>query len=992
MRIKVFCIIILLLNSFIVFSSEGNKYKEYRFSSISRTEGLPHNNVNCILKDAEGFMWYGTRNGLARFDGYEIKTYISHGDSVSLPGNRIQCFAEDTNGNLWIGTYNNGLCIYERDSDKFKHLNKSYYLQGRINNIKVLSDNSIWICTNAGLLVFRESIDTFKVYTHNPDLPGTLNSDLVSDVIETSDGSIYVATESEAILRFDKENDSFEEIWYKRDPSLNINYHKQIIEDKDGILWIAANVHGLCSYNPASGESKIYKQGPNGLSTNILTGSLGLDPSGNIWICTDGGGINIFNPEKEEFYYLTHSDHPESLASDHLYSIYFDNQHFIWIGTFDEGISYYDPEHYKFSSSLYESNDLGFLNEKSVLALHQDLENRIWIGTDGHGLYMISPDGKIREYHKTDRNNSLSTEVITSIAEDKSGNILLGTYSGGFMVLNPKNEQITRYDQGNSQLNQLGSNSVWHILPDSQDRIWLGLLGTGVDLYDPVNRTFTNYGPPSQDPLKKIDFPNIMTILENSEGDIWFGTEGKGIYILDKQTNKVLRFPADETQTITTDGIIKCLYEDRWGHMWIGTEGNGLYRYDAREQKFNSFSMMDGLPSNIVQSITEDGQNNLWMGTSMGLTVLNPNTMEFRTYLKSDGLTGDDFNLNSILKLSDGRILVGSTDGLDIFRPEDIKTNLNLPEVVLTDLMILNKEIYPGDKINNRVILNKTITKTDEITLTHREKTLTVKFAALNFTLPEKCKYEYKLDGFDADWIETGASYRQANYTNLPAGTYFLQIKASNNDGVWSDNVRKLQINVLPPFYDTTWFKGILLVIIGLLGYSVYRYRLNSIRNRFLEKQFEKDKRIMHLEKEKIDAELQKLTFHVLNRNRALIEQKNRLLGLSMKAKESVRIGLQDIISKFDEELNDDKDWKYIEPQLDKVYNNFVSVLKEKHPELNITEVKIAAYVRMNMSTKEISELMHKTVRAIENDRYRLRKKIGLDTNDSLSSYLMDLQ
>ncbi|MBA7479107.1 hypothetical protein ES707_14538 [subsurface metagenome] len=214
---------------------------------------------------------------------------------------------------------------------------------------------------------------------------------------------------------------------------------------------------------------------------------------------------------------------------------------------------------------------------------------------------------------------------------------------------------------------------------------------------------------------------------------------------------------------------------------------------------------------------------------------------------------------------------------------------------------------------------------------------------------------------------------------------------SSNNDGKWGNNDRQLLVNILPPFYETWWFRSILTLIALLIVFLIYRYRLNIHKSRFMKKQIEQERKIMQLENEKLESELQKLTFHVLNRNRALIDQKNRLMGLSMKAKESVRIGLMDIISKFDEELNDDKDWKYIEPQLDKVYNNFVSRLKEKHPDLTLSEIKIAAYVRMNLSTKEMSEFMHKTSRAIENDRYRLRKKIGLETNDSLQNYLMNL-
>jgi DNA-binding CsgD family transcriptional regulator len=247
------------------------------------------------------------------------------------------------------------------------------------------------------------------------------------------------------------------------------------------------------------------------------------------------------------------------------------------------------------------------------------------------------------------------------------------------------------------------------------------------------------------------------------------------------------------------------------------------------------------------------------------------------------------------------------------------------------------------------------------------------------------------LEGFDEDWNLTSSGRRMVSYSNLNPGNYTFRVKASNNDGKWGNNEKTLHIKILPPFYITIWFKAILSLFLASLIYLIYSYRLNIHKNQFRQTQIEQERRIMHLEKEQLESELQKLTFHVLNRNRALIDQKNRLIGLSMKAREVVRIGLQDIITKIDEELTDDKDWMHIEPQLDKVYNNFVTRLKEKHPDLTLSEIKIAAYIRMNMSTKEISEFMHKTTRAVENDRYRLRKKIGLDMNDSLQNYLINL-
>lgn len=989
MRFKVSLFLFMVFSCFLVsFSSEHPGFQELKFSSLSTLEGLAHNNVECIIKDTEGFIWIGTRNGLCRFDGYEIKTFThSPADSNTLSGNRILSIAEDKSGFLWIGTYNNGLNRLNKTTNtitRFPHLQHG----NNITKIKVFGDSSIWFCTNYGLTQYIPAADTFIHRNMQSNNSSGLNSNNLYDILETRNGEIYVGTEHQTIQQFDKTSGVFKNIPYKRDPRLNIDYKKTLIEDNNGIIWITANVHGLCSYNPENGESEIYTEFNSDLTTNILMGSMDLDESGNIWLSTDDEGIMVFNPQTKEFYNIKKTDSENSITSNHVYTLYFDNQNFLWVGTFDEGVCYYDPDRYKFAPSLYKPNDLTILSGKSVTSIFQDSEERIWVGTDGDGLYRINADGSIIEYHHNTSNiNTLSTEVITSINEDHLGNILLGTYAAGFMILDPKTNLITRIYQGEIALEQLASSSIWNIFRDSDDRIWLGCLGTGLDLYDPDEGTFTNYGPQAQRD-EKIDFPNVMAIMEIDDGDLWFGTEGQGIYILDRQTQKFLQLPPDSTQTITTQGLIKCFYQDKWGNVWIGTEGNGLFTYYQKSKEFREYTIDDGLSSNIVESIIEDAHGSIWLGTSNGLSVYDPNTEKFRTYLMDEGLSGNKFNQNAMIKLSDGRIISGTSNGLDVFEPEKIITNPILPKIVFTTFKILNQEVHVNQMINDRIILSSDVNYCKEIVLSNRDKSFSLAFAALNYTLPNKCQYAYKMEGFDDNWIYTSSKIRSATYTNLPAGSYTFYVKSSNNDGKWGNNLRKISIKILPPFYETWWFKTLVIFLVVLIIFLGYRYRLNSVRNTFLKQQFEQEKKIIKLEKDKLDNELQKLTFHILNRNRELIDQKNRLLGLSMKAKESVRIGLQNIISKLDEELSDDRDWKYIEPQLDKVYNNFVSRLKEKHPDLNLSEIKIAAYVRMNLSTKEISEFMHKTTRAIENDRYRLRKKIGLDTNDSLKAYL----
>jgi ligand-binding sensor domain-containing protein/DNA-binding CsgD family transcriptional regulator len=958
------------------------------FSKITRTEGLSHNNVECIFKSSDGFVWFGTRNGLCRFDGYNIEIYRSNPNLNSLSGDRILCINEDKQGNLWIGTYGNGLDKFNKITGTFTH----YLTDNRINQIEVFKNGDIWACTNNGLVRYKTGTDTVKIYHMEGQRPHSINSNYVHDILETTKGEIFIATESYSLQKFNPITEEFFNVEYKRDQELTNNYRKRIIEDRNGTLWIAANIHGLCSYNPETGESEIFLKKNNQLTTNVLTGDMSIDEKGKIWICTDGGGINIFDPNTKQFQYLRHQDNnPSSLSSDHVYCVYFDNLNITWIGTFNEGVNYYNPRRYKFNSFFRHPGDLNFLSQKSIISLFQDQTNRLWIGTDGEGLYMLSPSGEIKNFRNNpDNYNSVSSNAITSLGEDTRGNLLIGTYSGGLTVFNVETGKFKQYKEHSPGQSNIGSDNVWQILTDSKKRTWLGLLGNGADRYDPVEKMFEHYGPSSNRP-DKVDFPNIMAILEDSDGDIWFGSEGKGLYVLDSETNKIYRIKPDLQHNMTTNGIVKCLYQDRWGNIWIGTEGKGLYKLDKKSNKINNYTVENGLPSNIIQSVIEDAHEKLWIGTSLGLCLFDPKNITFRNFIQTDGLSGNEFNRNAIVRLNDGRLAFGTTNGLDIFNPADIQINQNLPHIAFTKLEIMNIEVHPGDTLNNRVILKKSINYAKNLVLTSKEKIFSLEFAALNYTLPNKCMYKYMLSGFDENWYTTGSDMRKVSYSNLSPGDYTFKLKASNNDGKWGNNERTLQIRILPPFYRTWFFRIMLILITISVVIVIYRYRLNVLKSRFRRKQVEQERKIIELQKEKLESELQNLTFYIINRNRVLIDQKNRLLGLSFKAKESVKHGLQDIINTIDEELSDDKDWKYVEPQLDKVYNNFVSRLKEKHPDLNLSEIKIAAYVRMNLSNKEMSEFMHKTIRAIENDRYRLRKKIGLDSNDSLQHYLINL-
>ncbi len=966
-------------------------FGQYTFEQISKAQGLPHNSVEAIIQDKDGLMWFGTRDGLCRYDGYAVKVFRNTSESSSISGNRIMAIAEDNSGFLWIGTYQNGLNRFDKKKNSFTKFGSSEGIGNQVYRIKVLSDGAVYVGSNEGLAIFYPDSDSIRIFT--PDnSPGSINSYAVSDILETRSGHIYIATWENEIQEYDPGNQAFKSISYIPENLKVENYRKRMIEDTEGNLFIAAQLHGLFKYSPQTGAVKFFNEGNGQLNTEVLNGDMILTPEGNIWISTDIGGINVFYPKEESFEYIRFQEgRAEGLPSDHIYTFFLDRSNRIWVGTFDQGIAIYDPQMNKFRNQLFPEKIYSFFQKKSVLSLLEDSGGTIWIGTDGFGLHELDNQMNLTSYYADENDqNTISSNVITSLEEDASGNILIGTYSGGLNIYDPKSNKIKIYKPNVRITNALHSDNVWTILSDSEDRIWLGLLGSGADLFHPENQSFLNLGPYSTEVLK-IGHPNVMSLMEDSDGDIWFGTEGNGIYVIDKQANKVIRISTDSESRITEEGIIKALFQDSQGNIWIATEGSGLFKYNEGNKHLEQYTTEHGLPGMIVLGIQEDNSGNIWASTYDGLAIHRKSNNRFTSFYNSDGLSSNEFNGEAFIKLRNGTFMLGSINGIDIFDPLSIQFNQNIPKVLFTQLTVMNKIIEAGDSLNGKVILTNDILYTTDIELTATHKTFSVEFAALNFTHPEKCQYRYMLEGFDDNWILTPVDYRIAAFSNLKDGEYILKVEASNNDGKWGNNLTELKITVLPPWWKTGWFLSLSGLFIILILIRLYTGRIKYIRNKYEQDKAESKHRIIELEKENIESELEKLTYYTVNRNRVLINYKNRLQSLSNKAKESVKKGLYVVIEDIEKEIADDKEWAYIEPRLDKFHNNFITKLREKHPNLTLSEIKIAAYVRMNLTSKEISEFMHKTIRAVENDRYRLRKKINLDSNESLQTYLMNL-
>lgn len=857
MNIRLFLLIYFLCATLISSISHAQE-KRYKFDHLNVEHGLSQSTVNYILKDSQGYIWFATNDGLNRYDGYEFTVYRHNPlDTTSLNDNKVYCIREDAKRNLWIGTPS-GLNRYIRKYDRFQRI-PSQTTEKKLDNLFVRtilidSKQRIWIGSfGSGLSRYDTTINRFILY--NPEINGKQveNNNLqnVFSIIEDRKHTLWFGALSKGIYKFSPETN--EAIFFPFDkqevPNSNAAYGKSLYESLDGNLWVCSEGDGIYRMNNQSNtfQHYEYETGKNSLSNNIVKDILEVQP-GIFWIATDGGGINIFNEKNQSFSYLKYDiTNQNSLSSNAIYTIYKDNNIY-WIGTFGGGVSIFDGNKKRFVHHTQNSHNPNGLSHKAVLSFCEAQNGKIWIGTDGGGLNLFNPKTNRYKHYKNEINNpySISSNVITSIVKDSKAGIWIGTYLGGLNYFDKKKQRFIHYKNNPNDSNSLINNNVWTIIEDKDNNLWIGTLG-GLELFDRKNKKFIHYN--YKDEEETFYKYRVTTLLEDSKGTIWIG--GKGLRILDKENKCIVPLKKGKEENLQNYDI-RALFEDTKNNVWIGTEGGGLYKYNRTNNSFKSYTTQNGLPNDAIHEILEDKNGNLWISTNHGISKLNPTKETFRNYDVNDGLQSNQFSYSAALKASDGRMFFGGINGFNTFFPDSIKDNPFKPPIVITNLTILNKPIKIGAEGSP---LQKHISETDKITLTHEQSVFTLEFKALNYTSPQKNKYAIKLEGFDKEWIDYGER-RFVSYTNLPPGKYIFKVKGSNNDGVWNREGTSLNIEILPPYWKTLWAYLIYIFILAVMLLSFRRFLLART-------QLKNDLKIKDLEKRKIEEVNQlKLRFY----------------------------------------------------------------------------------------------------------------------------------
>ncbi|MBK9097152.1 MAG: hypothetical protein IPM14_03340 [bacterium] len=821
------------------------------FGRLSVQNGLSNSYVNCVLQDRTGFIWFGTDDGLNRFDGYEIKVYRNiPGDSSSISDNIIWTFFEDRSGFLWIGTKGGKLNKYDPYNDTFTHWDlDSNLTEKNITFITEDKNSLIWIGTyRHGIYRFNQSRNKFDHWLNTPDDRNVLSSNFILAILEDNFSNIWAATYAgmdkfnpvslhKPFTQIFKDSPTHSKqfmgpIWYLGKSSFNKHS-----------FWIG-KLNGLSLFNPSTYEySDIILPQNSGLQfANSVSSLVEEDYFGEkiLWIGTYGGLVrhNLSSGKIERI--IQSENTPMGLLSNTIHDLLIDKSGVIWIAT-DNGVNYYSPKSAKFNSQFSLSdafNELQILQNKNIRAIARTNANIIWFGTE-RGLFGFD---NITGNASISRNKQLQSLNIWSLSGGNSDKLWIGTYGQGLKEYNIKTDLLKSWSVENPAFNPSAYNYVKSILMDNRGMLWIGFWGGGLARLNPENKNIEHWRNETDSPAS-LSFNDIWAIVQDSKGRIWIGTNGGGLNLFnDTVQNSFIHFKniKNDKSTLSSNNIYT-ICESIAGNkpndqtiLWIGT-ANGLNKFTIKnvpgQQDYSKldvgityYTVADGLHDNSVESILEDDNGNLWIGTSSGISFFNIEKEEFTNFGLADGLNGSSFNSNATIKSKESILLFGSITGLNYCDPERTRQSAYTPPVVITDFQIFNQ---PADPIANSSH-QKSIIYTSEIILNYNQNDFSFQFASLDYNAPEMNQYAYRMEGFDEDWIYSGKR-RFVTYTNLDPGNYTFLVKATNSDGLWNEQPAKIFLVINPPFWATWW--AYTFYFISLMG-VLYFIRHTELKRR----------------------------------------------------------------------------------------------------------------------------------------------------------------
>lgn len=858
-------ILIILLCSSWINTQAQNSSNDYLFKRLEERIGLSNSNIQSIIKDKNGFIWFGTANGLNRFDGNRIRTYYSDiSDSTYLSNSSIFRLYNGPDDNLWIKNIDGMFNVYISNQEIFDRNISKYASRYKLKSDQIKfvfqdSFNRFWFGHPfEGISVY----DPQKEITHhlfqNSNLPGSLGYNHVSSMTEGINNEFWISYTNGAVEVLDGNTLKVKRkyrIEKKLDPGMS--YELDLFVDSDGDAWIyfPDNAFGLVHIQHT--DHLLTHIDENSyllpLNNNLVKGIIENKP-GEIWVGTDHGGINILNKERKISTYITHDpDISQSLSANSIFALYKDSEDIIWIGTHKKGINYYHHGILRFYHIRRNSSSDTTLPFNDINAFVEDSLGNLYMGTNGAGLiYHDRNKGTYRTYvNNPNDSKSIAGDVIVDLLIDHNGILWIGTYMNGLSRFDGKNFKNYKYDPHNPK--SLSDVNVWKLYEDSHNRLWVGTLRKGLNLFDRNNDNFIHY--PVLGEKFSLNNQYISSFTEDREGNLWIGG-GYGIDVINLETNNHHYISATNDQSGLVGNNISELIVDKYGVVWA-TTSQALNYYDPHTKKFTAYRQKDGLSSDYLTSILEDEQGNFWISTQKGLTYAtvdrtsNHYELKFKNFNEQDGLQAAFFNKNAALKTSSGEFIFGGPNGYNLFYSDKFIFDRKEVKILFTDFQLFNKSVPIGNQSDTRAILKNSITNTDRLTLKHDENIFSIDFSTLNLVQDEKINFRYKLQGFNEDWIIITEPPYRVTYTNLDPGVYRLVVQPAHNDGKWSEQEYAMSITILAPIWKTPIAYAIYFILIII---AVYLARMQLV---FKER--EKFKRLEETREAKRLKELDKL-------------------------------------------------------------------------------------------------------------------------------------
>jgi len=810
--------------------SYSQPQRNLRFASFSADQGLSQDSVTALVQDQQGFVWIGTQEGLNRFDGQTIEVFERDPFNVSsLAHNWIWTLMLANNGELWVGT-ENGISVHDSDTNSFTNLrhnpnDKNSLSSDRIRALHQDSLNNIWVGTvNAGVNRIDAATGNVQRYYFDEDDVSSIPDDAVLTISEDRQGQIWIGFDGGGIALYDAKNDVFvRDPHQSEDQNLSFESITTVFEDtsQDGLLWIGSRDGGLFRLNTQTNSLERFVHKPNdhnSISNNYVR-DIVQDRDGTLWVATDEG-LNEWQPGSQQFtrYYSDPAD-PTSLNENRISQLFESADGVLWIGTY-AGVNTWNFLSDAFVQ--YQARN-GVLGNDSVTSIAESASLELWVGTYGGGVTQINDSsGRVTVYKKgsfKNRAETLSDNRITALFIDAEDIVWAGTRRHGLNKLNPQTGIVEHIKKP-----QLSSNRISSIHGDPDGTVWVGTFGRGLNRINPDGSIDQFMHDP--DDVTTLSGTRVLTIMRTKNGDLWVGTEDGGInrWIESTQRFERYRHSVNEPNSLSSDAGWE-IYETSDGSLWIATMTDGLNQWlpedrAANRAVFKKWSKTNGLRSNTAFGLLEDDSGNLWVSTNRGISRIQLSDHSIRHYDRKNGLISDEYNHGARIKRGTGQLLFGGPDGLVAFHPEQIRRSSQVPPVVLQGHSPLELLAVRHSGTPNAA----------PITLHHTDNFVAFRFAALDYTSADKNDYRYQLEGFDSDWINPGDA-RRITYANLAPGDYLFRVKAANNDGVWNEQGAAMAITVLPAPWQTNFAYAMYALLVLLLFASGARYYRQRVEN-----------------------------------------------------------------------------------------------------------------------------------------------------------------